>query len=36
MKGSMLKMYVDMRFPKEKILDEFELLVNRWQKPLKR
>ena len=35
-KGSMLKMYVDMRFPKEKILDEFELLVNRWQKPLKK
>jgi len=36
MKGSMLKMYVDMRFPKEKILDEFELLVDRWQKPLKK
>ena len=32
----MLKMYVDMRFPKEKIFDEFELLVDRWQKPLKK
>lgn len=34
--GSMVKMYVDMKFPKEKILDEFELLVDRWQKPLKK
>ena len=25
-----------MRFPKEKILDEFELLVDKWQKPLKK
>ena len=36
MKGSMLEMYVDMKFPKEKILDEFELLVDKWQKPLKK
>ncbi len=34
--GSMVKMYVDMKFPKEKILDEFELLVDKWQKPLKK
>ena len=35
-KGSLVKMYVNMRFPKEKILDEFELLVDQWQKPLKK
>ena len=35
-KGSLVRIYVNMRFPKEKILDEFELLVDKWQKPLKK
>jgi hypothetical protein len=35
-KGSMVEMSVDMKFPKEKILDEFNLLVDIWQKQLKR
>lgn len=35
-KGSMVELCVDMKFPKEKILDEFELLVDKWQKPLKK
>jgi len=34
--GSMVKLYVDMRYPKEKILDEFTLLVDNWQKRLRK
>ncbi len=34
-KGSMVKICIDMKFPKEKILDEFNLLVDSWQKRLK-
>ena len=35
-KGSLVRIYVNMRFPKEKILDEFELLVDKGQKPLQK
>ena len=35
-KASYLDMRIDMRFPKEKILDEFKFLVDNWQKRLKK
>ncbi len=35
-KGSMVKLHVDMKFSKEKILDEFSVLINKWQTQLRK